>query len=592
MHEPHDDPARTPRLGHKTTGAGAGTGKASMTPRPSTSTSFGDTSDAAAASAHPAQSFGDDPLEVRESDHYTEEYVTDFVDKWDDLIDWRRRYESEGSFFIDLLKSRGVKTVLDVAAGTGFHSVRLLNEGFHTVSADGSPEMLAKAFQNGRDHGHLLQVVHADWRWLNRDVMGRFDAVVCLGNSFTHLHSERDRRKALAEFYSVLKHDGILVLDQRNYDAMLDAGFSTKHTYYYAGEDVSAEPEHLDEGLARFAYTFADGSKYHLNMFPLRKDYTRRLLREVGFQRINTFGDFQETYADHEPDFLVHVAEKSYIETGDPRDNYSTAVSTARDYYNSDDADTFYFTFWGGEDIHVGLYDDPPGDIAEAGRRTVEHMASQVDLDASTRVVDLGAGYGGAARQLARRFGCSVSCLNLSEVENERNRRMSDEQGLGHLIEVRDGSFEELPYEDATFDVVWSQDALLHSGDRTRVLQEMVRVLKPGGRIVFTDPMQADDADRSQLRPIYDRLHLESMGSPAFYRRELGRLGLDAAFEDLTPQLPRHYGRVLAELESREDEVADLVSEDYRTRMKAGLRHWVEGGQAGNLAWGVITAQR
>src|SRR5207248_7096195 len=127
-----------------------------------------------------------------------------------------------------------------------------------------------------------------------------------------HLFSEKDRRKALAEFYAVLKHDGILIIDQRNYDDILDNGFSSKHTYYYCGEEVSAEPEHVDEGLARFRYTFPDDSQYHLNMFPLRKNYTRRLMREVGFQRIDTYGDFQSTYSDDEPDFFIHVAEKYY----------------------------------------------------------------------------------------------------------------------------------------------------------------------------------------------------------------------------------------------------------------------------------------
>ncbi|WP_236700353.1 class I SAM-dependent methyltransferase [Allosalinactinospora lopnorensis] len=90
------------------------------------------------------QRFGDDPLAVRDTDHYKEEYVTGFVDKWDELIDWKRRYLSEGGFFVEQMKARGVREVLDVATGTGFHSVRLLEEGFDTVSADGSPEMLAK----------------------------------------------------------------------------------------------------------------------------------------------------------------------------------------------------------------------------------------------------------------------------------------------------------------------------------------------------------------------------------------------------------------------------------------------------------------
>lgn len=258
------------------------------------------------------QNYGQDPTKVRASDQYTDEYVRGFVEKWDELIDWDQRAETEGDFFIEMLRNRGVKRVLDVATGTGFHSIRLIEAGFEVVSVDGSPYMLAKAFENGRRRGHVIRTRHADWRWLNRDVLGRFDAVICLGNSLTHLHNERDRRKALAEFYAALVHDGILILDQRNYDAILDEGFSSKHKYYYCGDKVTAEPEHMDEGLARFCYTFPDGSQYHLNMFPLRKAYTQGLMQDVGFQKITTYGDFQETYHDNEPDFFVHVAEKCY----------------------------------------------------------------------------------------------------------------------------------------------------------------------------------------------------------------------------------------------------------------------------------------
>ncbi|MBR9813673.1 class I SAM-dependent methyltransferase [bacterium] len=258
------------------------------------------------------QNYGKDPLAVRSTEKYQTEYVKSFVEKWDELIDWDARAKSEGDFFIDLLRKRGVKKVLDVATGTGFHSVRLREAGFEVISADGSPEMLAMAFNNAAERGHVLRTVQADWRWLNRDVHGKYDAVICLGNSFTHLHTERDRRKALAEFYAALRHDGILILDQRNYDLILDEGFKSKHTYYYCGDDVSAEPEHVDDGLARFRYSFPDGSKYYLNMFPLRRAYVERLLDEVGFQSVETFADFQETYAQEEPDFYIHVASKKH----------------------------------------------------------------------------------------------------------------------------------------------------------------------------------------------------------------------------------------------------------------------------------------
>ena len=70
-----------------------------------------------------------------------------------------------------------------------------------------------------------------------------------------------------------------------------------------------------------------------------------------------------------------------------------TATKTARDYYNSEDADLFYAQVWGGEDIHIGLYQQPDESIFDASRRTVEHMASRPRRPgAQTRVLDIGRG--------------------------------------------------------------------------------------------------------------------------------------------------------------------------------------------------------
>jgi len=268
----------------------------------------------------------------------------------------------------------------------------------------------------------------------------------------------------------------------------------------------------------------------------------------------------------------------------------SSAVNTARQYYDSDDADTFYATIWGGEDIHVGIYHGADEPIATASRCTVEHMAATVpDLGPDTRVLDIGAGYGGAARYLASTFGCRVVALNLSAVENERNRRMNREQGLDGLIEVVDASFESIPADADAFDLVWSQDAILHSGAREQVIGEVARVLARGGHFVFTDPMQADDCPAGVLQPILDRIHLQSLGSPALYRRAAAAAGLqEVGFEELTPQLAEHYGRVLAETERREMELRRSVDAGYIERMKKGLRHWIEGGRRGHLAWGIF----
>lgn len=275
-------------------------------------------------------------------------------------------------------------------------------------------------------------------------------------------------------------------------------------------------------------------------------------------------------------------------------EDYVGAVKTARDYYNSEDADNFYTIVWGGEDIHVGLYEYPGEKVFDASRRTVAEMASKLpQLTENTRVIDIGSGYGGAARYLAREHGCPVVALNLSERENERGRRLTKEQGLDGLVDIVDGSFDDIPYKDGSFDVVWSQDAFLHSGDRRSVLEEAVRVLAPGGHFIFTDPMQTDDCPEDVLQPIYDRLHLETLGTPSFYHDTLKGLGLEEIeFDERPGMIANHYGRVREVLVAEEDEVSRSVSRDYIERMKRGLQHWVDGGNNGYLTWGIFVFRK
>ncbi len=270
--------------------------------------------------------------------------------------------------------------------------------------------------------------------------------------------------------------------------------------------------------------------------------------------------------------------------------NYSNEVEKAREYYNSQDAHNFYYTIWGGEDLHLGIYKTEDEDIYTASRRTIDTMASYADkIDENTKIIDLGGGFSGSARHLAKKYGCHVTVLNLSETENERGRKMNKEQGLDHLIEVIDGSFDSIPFPDETFDIVWSEDAILHADDRKKVVEEAARVLKPGGDLIFTDPMQTDDCNEEVLQPIYDRINLSSLGSPKFYRKTCKEGGLkEQAFEEMPQHLINHYSRVHDETVENEHKLEGKVSREYIDNMKKGLQHWVKGGKEGNLTWGIF----
>lgn len=245
-----------------------------------------------------------------DSDTYKHEYETPFVEKWDELIGWDGRARGEGTFFRDLLRDAGCERVLDAATGTGFHAVNLARAGFDVVAADGAETMLKKTEQNMREHDVAFPTYHADWRTLQRDVPGRYDALVCLGNAFTHLFDVDDRVETLAQFHQVLEPGGLAIIDQRNYDAILDNGYSSKHQYYYTGNDVDAAPEEITDEFVRFRYAFPDGAIHHLTLYPVRADELTALMLDVGFEHVERYGDFEPEYASDDVDFIVQVGHK------------------------------------------------------------------------------------------------------------------------------------------------------------------------------------------------------------------------------------------------------------------------------------------
>ena len=276
---------------------------------------------------------------------------------------------------------------------------------------------------------------------------------------------------------------------------------------------------------------------------------------------------------------------------GDPAGvPYSEAVEAVRSYYNSDDARRVYETAYGDEHLHLGIYENDDDTIDEAGQRTMERMASMVrQLGPSTRVLDIGAGHGGSARYLFHHYGCHVACLNLSDVQNARNRAFNAGGKCSLAINVVDGSFEDIPVTDESFDVVWSQDAILHSNRRRQVFAEVGRVLAKGGQFIFTDPMQGDLCPAEALQPILDRVNLDSLGSLREYQAMLSEVGFqELEFVDLTPHLTTHYGRVLDEVRANEQDLLAQCGAEYIERIKTGLGHWVDGGGRGYLQWGIL----
>ncbi|MGF1464443.1 MAG: SAM-dependent methyltransferase [Maricaulaceae bacterium] len=265
------------------------------------------------------------------------------------------------------------------------------------------------------------------------------------------------------------------------------------------------------------------------------------------------------------------------------------AEETAQRYYDSADANAFYLSIWGGEDIHVGLYNHPDEDVKTASRRTVDRLLGHLgDRPAGTPVADLGAVYGGAARVLASERGWRVACVNIAANQNAINRELNAKAGLDALITVHEGSFNAVPLADASVDVVWSQDAFLHGANRAQIIQEAARILRPGGDLVFTDPMRAVDARPEDLEAILRRIHLDDLATVPFYCEAADAAGLRVvSVEEHPDQLGAHYARVRAVLSEKRGQIS-AMSAPYLNAMLDGLGHWVEGAAAGRLTWAIL----
>lgn len=90
-------------------------------------------------------------------------------------------------------------------------------------------------------------------------------------------------------------------------------------------------------------------------------------------------------------------------------------------------------------------------------------------------MLDIGSGYDGAARYLAERYEYLVDCLNISETQNRRNEKLIDAQKLSGAVRVYRGDFQAMPFENETYDALWSQDAMVHGSDREAIFQEADR---------------------------------------------------------------------------------------------------------------------
>lgn len=142
-----------------------------------------------------------------------------------------------------------------------------------------------------------------------------------------------------------------------------------------------------------------------------------------------------------------------------------------------------------GKDVNRLTLEDlaPVDEFHIRSRAATLELARAAGLDAAKRVLDVGSGIGGTSRCLAKEFGCRVTGIDLTEEYCGAAAVLTAKIGLADLVDYRQGDATNLPFDDASFDVVWTEHVAMNIPDKSRLYREMHRVLKPGGTLAIYD---------------------------------------------------------------------------------------------------------
>jgi len=218
----------------------------------------------------------------------------------------------------------------------------------------------------------------------------------------------------------------------------------------------------------------------------------------------------------------VGVAGTAVVKLVLDRPSRTYGNETVGDEYDAWTADGILEYYW-GEHIHLGYYS--PEEM-EKGYKKKNFIQAKYDfIDemmkfggiepaefAKAKVLDVGCGFGGTSRYLAKALGpkSDVTGITLSPKQVERGTELAVEQGVPNArFMVKDAL--KMDFPDNSFDIVWACESGEHMPDKKAYIDEMMRVLKPGGKFVMACWCQRDnntkpfdERDQRDLRYLYE----------------------------------------------------------------------------------------
>lgn len=211
------------------------------------------------------------------------------------------------------------------------------------------------------------------------------------------------------------------------------------------------------------------------------------------------------------------------------------------DFYNETAWE--YRVFWSTANLHYGFYDDESTTHREAMANSNRVYADTLEVDETDTVLDIGTGRGGFPTHVAAERGADVHGIDIDPLHVSEARANARERGVSEITEFSVGDYHDIPYPDGTFDAVSGIETVCHSERKERVLEEIRRVLAPGGRLMISDGFRSrtalTDPEAEKLRTVLDGWAVPDFAHISEFREALEEVGFtDVTFDD-------HYEQII-----------------------------------------------
>lgn len=266
----------------------------------------------------------------------------------------------------------------------------------------------------------------------------------------------------------------------------------------------------------------------------------------------------------------------------------SSQVDTDRDNYRK-----FYDTelsallsaIWGGN-LHMGLFAEADDPLPRAQQRTKDYMARAADLAAGQRVLEVACGAGATAIHLARSYGVNVDATNIAQAQLAEAAANARAANVSDKVSFAFADYHHVPGASGAYDCWWCQEALLYATDRMQVFSEACRVVKPGGRVVFSDLTLSDRLASNERQKFASDIRAPHLWQIEDYDGLFARMGVKVIErQDWSSHVAMTFAAVARNLAAVRGQFAQRIGEETVSGTEFRIARQWEMARAGHLGW-------